>query len=49
LGGNMTKFTTKSTIRALKEKLRWTNFFVLYLYYCYQPNPSQRRILWFWN
>ena len=49
LGGNMTKFTTKSTVRALKEKLRWTNFFVLYLYYCYQPNHSQRRILWFWN
>ena len=33
LGGDMTKFTTKSTIRALKEKLRWTDFFVFYLYY----------------
>jgi len=28
LGGNMTKFTTKSTIRALKEKLGWIDFFV---------------------
>ena len=27
-GGNMTKFTTKSTIRALKEKLGWIDFFV---------------------
>jgi len=49
LGGDMTKFTTKSTIRALKEKLGWTDFFVLYLYYFYQHNHLQRRILWFWN
>jgi hypothetical protein len=49
LGGDMTKFTTKKTVRALKEKLRWIDFFVLYLYYCYQLNYLQRRILWFWN
>jgi len=30
LGGNMSKFTTKSTVRILKEKLRWKDFFVLY-------------------
>ena len=49
LGGDMGKFTTKSTVRALKEKLRWTDFFVFYLYYYYQPNYLQRRILWFWS
>jgi hypothetical protein len=49
LGGNMDKFTTKSTVRVLKEKLRWKDFFVLYLYYCYQPNYLQRRILWLWS
>jgi hypothetical protein len=26
----MSKFTTKSTVRILKEKLRWKDFFVLY-------------------
>ena len=49
LGGDMDKFTTKSTIRALREKLKWIDFFVLYLYYYYQHNYLQRRILWFWN
>jgi len=49
LGGDMGKFITKSTVRVLKEKLRWTDFFVLYLYYFYQPNYLQRRILWFWS
>ena len=29
LGGNMDKFTTKGTIKALKDKLGWTGFFVL--------------------
>ena len=28
LGGDMAKFTTKSTVRVLKEKLRWKDFFV---------------------
>ena len=47
LGGNMNKFTTKSTIRVLKEKLKWNFFFVLYLYYYYQHIYLERRILWF--
>ena len=49
LGGDMGKFTTKSTIRVLKEKLRWKDLSVLYLYYYYQLNYLQRRILWFWS
>ena len=49
LGGNMSKFTTKSTIKALKEKLEWINFFILYLYlyFYFQANYLQRKILWF--
>jgi hypothetical protein len=49
LGGNMAKFTTKSTVRTLKEKLMWADFFVLYLYYYYQLNYLRRKILWFWS
>ena len=49
LGGNMDKFTTKSTVKVLKEKLRWKDLSVLYLYYYYQLNYLQRRILWFWS
>jgi len=30
LGGDVTKFTTKSTIKALKNKLLWKNFFLFY-------------------
>ena len=30
LGGNLSKFTTKSTIKILKNKLRWKIFFILY-------------------
>ena len=28
LGGNMSKFTTKSTIKALNEKLKWRKYFI---------------------
>ncbi len=49
LGGNMAKFTTKNTVRTLKEKLMWADFFVLYLYYYYQLNYLRRKILWFWS
>ena len=44
LDGNMNKFTTKSTIIALKRKLSWKDFFVLYLYYYYQPKHLRRKI-----
>ena len=30
LGGDVTKFTTKSTIKSLKNKLLWKNFFLFY-------------------
>ena len=36
LQGDISKFVTKSTIRALKERIKWENFYFLFCLFFFQ-------------
>ena len=49
LGGDITKFTTKSTIKALKNKIGWKKIFIFFYFFLYLLLITyiQRKILWY--
>ena len=49
LGGDITKFTTKSTIKALKNKIGWKKIFIFFYFFLYSLLITyiRRKILWY--
>ena len=49
LGGDITKFTTKSTIKALKNKTGWKKIFIFFYFFLYSLLITyiRRKILWY--
>ena len=49
LGGDITKFTTKSTIKALKNKIGWKKIFTFFYFFLYSLLITyiRRKILWY--
>ena len=48
-GGDITKFTTKSTIKALKNKIGWKKIFIFFYFFLYSLLITyiRRKILWY--
>jgi hypothetical protein len=49
LGGDITKFTTKNTIKALKNKIGWKKIFIFFYFFLYSLLITyiRRKILWY--